>query len=109
MWPEAMNAAMRVHNPSVIKTPVTSSITPAHQTGQLPVGIPKSIGQPNACDVPKRVNRNPNTTRNRLRTAGEYVLRRASRSVVSHRTLQVFGSGENAPPDPNDTLVYTSK
>jgi len=62
---------VRVHNPSVINTPVTSSITPAHQTGQLPVGIPKSIGQPNACEVPKRVNRNPNTTRNRLRTAGE--------------------------------------
>src|SRR5258705_12458989 len=98
MRPEAMNAAMRVHNPSVINPPVTSSITPAHQTGQLPVGTVKSIGQPNACDVPKRGDRNPNTTRHRLRTAGEEELRRAVKPVRPPTDLETLEAGGRAPP-----------
>src|SRR4051794_34079204 len=90
MWPDAMNAATRVNNPTVISRPVTSSMTPAYQTGQLPVGMPKAIGQSNNLDVPKRVNISPNTMRNRLKTAGEYELRRESTLVVMRMTLRVL-------------------
>src|ERR1700760_2443529 len=91
MWPDAMNAATRVKRPNVINSPVTTSMMPAYQTGQLPVGTLKAIGQLNTCDVPNDRKRNPNTTRNRLRTAGEYELRRDSTLLVMASTLRSLG------------------
>src|SRR5215813_11084350 len=58
--------------------------------GQVPVGMLNAIGQSNNFDVPKRVNINPNTTRNRLKTAGEYELRRESTLVVMCSTLRFW-------------------
>src|SRR6476619_28083 len=86
-----MNAATRVNSPNVISRPVTSSMMPAYQTGQVPVGMPNAIGQSNNLDVPNMVKRNPNTMRNRLKTAGEYELRRES-------TLVVMGPLEHGSP-----------
>src|SRR5881275_1610472 len=92
MWPEAMNAATRVNDPNVISRAVTSSMMPAYQTGQLPIGISNTIGKSNNLDVPNKVNIDPNTTRNRLRTAGAYELRRESTLVVMRLTLRVLTS-----------------
>src|SRR5690349_17424467 len=82
-----MNAATLVKSPRTINSPVTSSMMPAYHTGQLPVGTLNAIGQLSTCDVPNNRNINPNTTRNRLRTAGEYELRRDSTFVVMALTL----------------------
>jgi hypothetical protein len=76
----------------MINSPVTNSMMPAYQVGQLPVGMPNAIGQSNNLDVPKSVKRNPNTARNRLKTAGEYELRRESTFVVMENNPTVLGA-----------------
>src|ERR1700737_467212 len=95
MLPEATNAAIRVNSPNMIKRPVTSSMTPAYHAGQLPVGMPNAIGQSNSVDEPNAANRNPNTARNRLKTAGAYELRRESTLVVMLLTLRSWDPAVN--------------
>src|SRR3977135_1740638 len=95
MLPEATNAGIRVNSPSMIKRPVTSSMTPAYHAGQLPVGMPNAIGQSNNVDEPNAANRNPNTARNRLKTAGAYELRRESSLVVMLLTLRSWDPAVN--------------
>ena len=76
-----MKAAMRVNNPIRISRPVTNSINPAHQNGQVPMGTAGPVNSPVGVRVPTghannfcapwTANNKPNTARNRLRTAGE--------------------------------------
>ena len=66
-----MKAAMRVKNPTVISRPVTDSISPAHQAGQVPTGTEVPSGQPNSFMVPCSVNSSPKMMRKMLRTGEE--------------------------------------
>lgn len=62
-----MNAAMRVPTPSMISSPPTNWIAPAHQDGHAPKSavcpLYGATGQANNVEVPWQKNRKPTTTR----------------------------------------------
>jgi hypothetical protein len=66
--PEAMKAAIRVKKPTVINSPATSSIRPAHQNGHAPtsIGPGAAMGQSNSFWEPCSANIKPATMRKTL-------------------------------------------
>src|SRR5690625_7599227 len=90
----------------MIRRPATSSIRPAHQYGQCPVGRSVLTGQPNSFEVPCTQYSSPNTTRKTLSTVGVWSVSRASRSAGMSRAYRCRGvAGSALQQDRHGTVV----
>lgn len=75
MVPDATNAAARVHNPDIMSSPATISMSPAHHDGHAPnaAAVPASDGHPNNFTEPWSAKRKPTTTRNTNNPYGTFM------------------------------------